>query len=49
MYFLWIEVKKIKYEKCDMFSVLGEIAKTEVHAFNSVPLETEDIFADLLR
>ncbi|VDI07835.1 Hypothetical predicted protein [Mytilus galloprovincialis] len=27
----------------------GEIAKTEVHAFNSVPLETEDIFADLLR
>ncbi|XP_052066154.1 excitatory amino acid transporter 1-like isoform X2 [Mytilus californianus] len=27
----------------------GEIAKTEVKAFNSVPLETEDIFADLLR
>ncbi|VDI07833.1 Hypothetical predicted protein [Mytilus galloprovincialis] len=27
----------------------GEIAKTEVKALNSVPLETEDIFADLLR
>ncbi|XP_063399935.1 excitatory amino acid transporter 1-like [Mytilus trossulus] len=27
----------------------GEIAKTEVKVFNSVPLQTEDIFADLLR
>lgn len=28
---------------------VGEIAKTKVDSLNSTPLETEDIFADLLR